>query len=449
MPRNYKITKAQVSSASSTSQRNQVNNVQQVSNTEELETVYSVEQNTCKDFVAPEEPINPNPCPTCTPNPEAIVPDWTTLDNGSDPFLNEQNCLYSVVIETKYNGTGGDDLPNRIREYKPVAAKKLLRFYSKKETDLIVDLMVNGAQGAKGPLVGSDYYVPTEQAGRMKILYVIPAFNFDGIEEDYKDPNNNLTNPTIINEFSIPLNKISMMLNRFNLVMGVYGKYQARFHSIDDGRIYYGTSKREFIIGTPDTNNVLTDIYEITEGLNYVLKNKSFNEISDADIFPDSIAGFVFDSDKVASSIRINVDDKYKVISCVIEQNACPPTEINDPEEIERLFDRVPFNNPTVLAYLSRMEDIHRDITAREPMPWLDFIKKYTYPALSIDYGTATLIDNDETLLECITSAVNDSLEKLGSLLVDKIASFPNVLLDKYMQDIEDCRLEEDEFKFR
>ena len=449
MPRNYKITKAQVKGASSTFEINQINNVQTISNTEDLEVVYSVDQNTCKEFVAPQEQINPEPCPTCTPNPDAIVPDWTTIEGNGDPFLNEQNCLYSVVIETKYNSTGGDELVKRIKEYKPVAAKKLLRFYSKKETDLIVDLLVNGAEGAKSPLVGSDYFVPTESAGRLKILYVIPAFNFDGIEEDYKDPTNTLTQPTIINEFSLQLNKISMMLNRFQLVMGVYGKYQARFHSIDDGRIYYGTSKREFIIGTPDSNNVLTDVYNITEGLNYVLERKGFNQINDADVLPDSIAGFVFDSERVASNIKFNVDNNYKIVSCTIEQQSCPPTEITNQEELDEIFDRVPFNNPTVMAYLSRIEEIHREITAREPMAWLDFIKKYTYPALSIDYGSATLIDNDETLLECITSAINDSLSTLSNSVIDKIASFPNVLLDKYMQDIDSCRTEAQEVEFK
>jgi len=44
--------------------------------------------------------VAPGPdCPTCLPNPSALVPDWTTLAQ-TEPFLNEKNCMYQVTITT-------------------------------------------------------------------------------------------------------------------------------------------------------------------------------------------------------------------------------------------------------------------------------------------------------------------------------------------------------------
>jgi len=450
MPTDFKITKEQLTNNFSQSQNQSTNSRQQVANSEELEVIYSLEQSTCKDFVPPEEFLAPKPCSTCTPNPDALVPDWTTYEG--DPFLNEKDCLYTVVIETKYNSTGGEDeLVTRIKEYKRPAIKKLLRFYQKKETDLIVDLLENGTQGAPSPFKGIDYYVPPEESGRLKILYVIPAFNFDGIEQDYQTPEEETTTtPGPVNSsFIIKMSNISMMLSRFELVMRVYGKYQAKFHTLDDGRIYYGTSTREFIIGNEDSNKILTNVIDIKNGLNYILSRKKFNDINEFDIIPNNIAGFTLGDERKATELEFGVDQNYKINLVTIRQSNCPDITINNPEEIDELCNRAPLNNPTIVAYLSRIEEIHTDIIAREPIPWLDFIKKYTYPSLRIDYGKATLIDDDETLLECVVSAINDSVTNITNSVIEKVASFPDLFFDKYIQDIESCRTEEEEINFR
>ena len=44
----------------------------------------------------PEEVLPPVICPTCTPNPNALVPIWYDED---EPFLNEKECLYQVAVQ--------------------------------------------------------------------------------------------------------------------------------------------------------------------------------------------------------------------------------------------------------------------------------------------------------------------------------------------------------------
>ncbi len=50
-----------------------------------------LQQQTCEDFVADTIPVNV-PCPTCVPDPEAVVIDWTTLQD-SEAFLNKRDCV--------------------------------------------------------------------------------------------------------------------------------------------------------------------------------------------------------------------------------------------------------------------------------------------------------------------------------------------------------------------
>ena len=102
-------------------------------------SIAQLQQNTCEDFAQDNIPVD-IPCPTCTPDPNAIVPDWTTLDD-KQPFLNKKTCQYSIVIVTQYTDVG-DNYASRAKEYAPVAARRLLRYYNKLETDLIVDTLV-------------------------------------------------------------------------------------------------------------------------------------------------------------------------------------------------------------------------------------------------------------------------------------------------------------------
>ncbi len=58
-----------------------------------------------------EEVFPPEYCPTCIPDPNAVVPVWY---EESDPFLNEKECLYQVSVTVNDVGEFLD--PSKIRE---------------------------------------------------------------------------------------------------------------------------------------------------------------------------------------------------------------------------------------------------------------------------------------------------------------------------------------------
>ena len=65
------------------------------------EAILNIDNEVCEVIIPPVD------CPTCIPNPNATIPDWTTLDQ-TEPFLNEKTCKYSIVVETDHKVIEGE-----------------------------------------------------------------------------------------------------------------------------------------------------------------------------------------------------------------------------------------------------------------------------------------------------------------------------------------------------
>ena len=366
-------------------------------------SVASLQQNTCDDFVADQIPVDVS-CPTCTPDPNAIVPDWTTLTK-TQPFLNGQTCQYSVVIDTKYTDVGGPDLVNRINEYAPVAARELLRYYNKLETDLIVDTLVNGYAGSGPPLQGTDWFVPFQQDAKLKILYTISAFNFDGISPDTEDPSafNQEITPSA-NEITLNLSKLSTKLDRVTQVFTVYSKYQAALRNIDNGGFIVENTNKEFVIGSiNDETSVLYEFSIIERTINEILDDNGFDFFGTIQPQFRTLIG----TRRRATSIKFGYAEKYVLDKITIVEEGCPDVVIEG-NKLTRYSDESPLNNPTIIAYLSRIDEMYDEMLAIEAPKWTDILLEYTYPTLTINYGSNTLFDDQEALAECIASAIAD-----------------------------------------
>ena len=101
------------------------------------------------DLCDPEKPPErERVCPSCIPNPNAIVPDWK-LSEGQ-PFLNEQLCEYQVAVfinqygdfnraqELRELSDGGIDLDTILQSYVLPGLRIMLRYYEKEEDDSLV-----------------------------------------------------------------------------------------------------------------------------------------------------------------------------------------------------------------------------------------------------------------------------------------------------------------------
>lgn len=400
-------------------------------------SVASLQQETCLDFV-PDEIPSPVVCPTCTPDPNAVVPDWTTERN---PFLNKQTCQYYVTITTNYTDVGGEELASRYKEFAPVATRRLLRFFNKLETDLVVDTLVNGYAGSGPVIQGKDWFLPFQLNARLKLLYIIDAFNFDGLAADTEDPDAFGQEPVpSSNEVTLDLSILPTKLDRLTRIFTVYSKFQAALRNIDNGSIMHENSNKEFIIGDlNDSTSLLYEISVLESTLNGILSDNNFAEFG----FYAAVSS-IFSDIRNANFIKFGFTDQYVLDKITIIEEGCPDVVIEG-VKLERYSDESPLNNPTVIAYLSRLEELYDATMAIDAPEWTDIILEYTYPSVTINYGENTLFDDEESLAECIASAVSDYGKTLSNRALNLLYSYPDIVADRLNKYLcTDVNLEEE-----
>ena len=389
-------------------------------------SIATLQQETCQDFIPDELPLDIS-CPTCTPNPEAVVPDWTARDS-TQPFLNEQNCLYSITIETQYSDVGGDQYVERVKEYAPLAARRLLRYYNKLETDIIVDLLVNGTDGSGPVIKATEWYLPFEPNSKLKILFTIPAYNFDGISPDSEDPSAfNQESPPSDSEVTLDLIRLDLQLDRLTQVFTVYGRLQAAFRNIDDGSFIVENSNKEFIIGSDkDDMSLVSQFASLKQVINTILSDNSYAEFGSFLAQIKSLSNLL----RKANYIKFGYNEQYVVDKITIIEEGCPDFIIEG-DKLLKYTDEQPLNNPTIIAYLSKLEDMYNESLAIDASEWTEFLLKYTYPTLTINYGKNTLFDDEEALAECIAQAIADYGATITNRALDELFDLPTAIADR------------------
>ncbi len=393
----------------------------------------NLQENPCLDEIKKETPVD-IPCPTCIPDPSAIVPDWTTM-RDREVFLNKKTCQYSIVIVTQYNNVGGPDYPNRVAEWAPTAARELLRYYDKLETDLIVNLLVNGYEGS-GPIIqATDWFVPLEPNSNLKLLFTINAFNFDGISSTEEDPQvDALTTgatTTAPNQIKLELASLQNKLDRLTRVLAVYGKFQVSFEKIDNGFIYVAGTNREFVLGgIKEQTSLVYEFSQIDNAINKMLNDHNYESFG---LFFPPFSSLLSQVSRRADYITLGINEQFQLTSVTIHETGCPDFIISE-NKVKRYADNSPLNNPTIIAYLSRIDEMHDEAMAIEAPQWIEYLLKYTYPTLTVDYGAGTIFDDVESLGECIASAVSEYGNTQINKLLDSLYSFSDLVADRLNQ---------------
>ena len=174
--------------------------------------------------------IEEQPCPDdecgCTPNPNAIVPNWRTQ---AGPFLNEKTCDYSAIVITCK--ACGDDFELASGEYLESGIRILLKFYNKVESDSNVETLMEVAQVADYHL-GGDALIP-RNTSVMKVLVTVPACDFNLIEderpEQVKEKEEEEEEPeegTAEVETSIDYKQIPSIIRRLKFTFTRYAAFQ-------------------------------------------------------------------------------------------------------------------------------------------------------------------------------------------------------------------------------
>ena len=135
----------------------------------------------------------------------------------------------------------------------------------------------------------------------------------------------------------------------------------------------------------------------------------------------------------------------YKLKRLVIFTEECGEIPIVYEEEAldldGALNGKEPWNDRTAMAYLVQLGAMERDLTAREPMGWLEFIKLYTYPAIydEINQGYSNTEASTDVLwggASCAAEALEDELKQLGEDIFSGDFSIVDAFAERFNENL-------------
>lgn len=285
--------------------------------TENKSQFLDMQKDICEVVPPPEEP--PKICPTCVPNPDAIVPNWWETE---EPYLDERECLYSVTVAINDDGqvydvarmtSEGWKIKQLIETYKRFGLLQLMRFYNKEISNetlfafpedpeklerlnqranrkiensiqVLEQQLPNGSfnvYGIPGPILESfdikegenfnafaaelyvkanDYYISAFQTSTggepILVRVTIPAFIFDRIPQAKPVQEADIQSEVVLDGLNL-----KAQIQRLKIAMGVFGKYQAYWWQTEKGRLVFQKTL------TPDQDLTVEDAFGSSQGI--------------------------------------------------------------------------------------------------------------------------------------------------------------------------------------
>ena len=392
--------------------------------------------------------LSPEPCPSCVPNPDAIVPNWI---EQTEPFLNPKTCEYSVTIVTNYSGTGGDELEERLSDsdyfYLDQGIEKLLRFYNKLESragdwdyddpdtgETITSDETGTIEAARLVATIADYHlggdsvIPRTKA-TVKFLVVIPAVNFDQFPDSAGDsetsPASDVTDSNSFVE-SVELEtrkikgdsrKIGRLLERYTAYHKIYSQFESGKIVFENGAPWNGVTYANRL------RDAINELFDFIKGKNYkipgpVPKTGIGRQFADRIKFgftPDAFGNIALN---YITIIQNGCEDAARTFTCSKELSKGLLASVDSA-----------WNDPTVLGYVSRMSEMSDIAQAREPMPWKDFVIEYTQPEVSISHE-----HNADKFSSCAGGDLNASGKDAVEDFLSGVIDFSDIFVYKFVQ---------------
>lgn len=342
---------------------------------------------TCEDEVSD---VKPAPdCNVCKPDACATVPNWKTLDS-TKPFFNGKKCLFQITIETPltttayYEDRSDADNNSSLRTvynyYAEEAALSLLMGFNKSTDQPTIANLTS-------QLLFEKYYISPRENSRLKLLYSVPYKFFMSIppgnasdSKNHKDNASTRAQEDTHTATYVP-SQVAIDLLKVRKTLNLYERYRRVFNTLDAGNLLFQSNRKVFKLEPYGDSGVRgsSQLASILISLDSFLNTKGFN-------MPAS-PGKIGWGKKTVDSFTIKFDKEYKVTELILYVDACHDPHTIRGVHLKALQETEAFKDPTAMAYFAHLKEMLNDIEARVPMPWLEFVKKYTYPPIVETYN--------------------------------------------------------------
>ena len=352
---------------------------------------------------------------------------------------NDTGCTVSEDGSVEFGGGTASKHPggckiwhDRIDAYKAHAVREMMIFYNKEVSDATFSAMYSVASPDGFYEDGYDWYLDgtRSRSSLVRVRVAIASHYFDNLPEAGPEDEANSKSP--VEEVVLKAYDINKKVDRLKSAFEIYGKYQVYWFHTDGARLFidYGTDtiKPLYLISNDGANQ--RDRLET-----FVSRLQDFCDVANYK-FGEGLGG-LFNNDTLAYEVKLQFDEQMKISAVYARKHGCDFDLLGGMKSDGsfRHLNKRAFKNlremtgRAVAYYIAKIHEIDHDLRAKEPMPWLDFIELYTYPALKVDTGAGL---PEQSLLGCFLEG--EGYGEFFDCVLDQIISLPDVIAYKFQE---------------
>jgi len=416
----------------------------------------------------------PKKCIPCKPNPLQVAPDWKKGDLSS-PVLNEKLCHFQVTAITKYKTVVPKEyldveepdsdavsaaLKLRFQEYEMAAVTAILDGFKKDDSPDSIGKVIES-------LLFYKYDIAVKANSRLKLLYSVPHDVIYNLPDRAYDEEEEDAEEETVGQMVVEYDAAQMTYKniRVRKALWLYSMYLKVYRQLGEGNMYFVGENPPPEEDFPEGSNVF---YQNQDGPQGAL-GRIFNleDYGDPAVFTSSTMSDLMDTlENFMNARGFNIPgvggifsfwldditkmkfffDDYKLIKLhiwTVECGADRSIKFNK-KRLASLNAKGAWKDKTAVAYFTKLWPMEASISARIPLPWTEFVEKFTYPTVKANFKDED-VEKHETPLSCVADALADELKELGSDLLDDFFGIGDAIAMKFNQNI--CRFNLDEVR--
>jgi hypothetical protein len=263
-----------------------------------------------------------------------------------------------------------------------------------------------------------DFYIdPLEDV--LKVHIGIPSFIVDQVPELPSKQELEEEAESTREEVVLDVNKLYGQMMRLSISLKAFGKYQSYFYQTQDGFLKFKETKKDFY-----ATRMSSKIDQFYSDLKQLAKKNAVN------IRSNTPSVIMLNANKIRIEFKTGPNGNPYVIKAVYAwREGCEEKKLRKGiKKFKKIYDK----KPTVINYIAKLNDIDLTLQARETVPWLDFLVKYTYPLIGVDYGTLNMQSVGDTLGKCVEENAREFGGELRDYILNEALSFADSLSYQY-----------------
>ena len=419
----------------------------------------------------------PTVCPVCEPNPYAYVPDYRMMEHG-EVFFDGKRCMQTIVIledaplpSLSGNFGGPTSIELNSEKYqndvKERGIRLMLEYFNKTDTatvyyykekqstmgsEMARNLAINlsgiasvlppGGQAPPDPIPGYElvteevdvvaellqyaeytYHVPIQKKARTRVAISVSVEYLERI------PTRAIVEPTTNFETDLEVTidgrDFLPMFRRSIHALKHYSRQYDRWHTIEGGSlIEIETGAKEYL----NLDHEASELKSFRKAVQKMVQDHKFK----FGVGYNQIEKITFKFEEVNNS-------ELSLKQIILNKPGCPDIVFSEDSDeygtvssFREVLSKTSASSRT-LYYVGALPEMDMALQAREPMPWIEFVTKFTYPGLEVFYGpNSNSLFNDPTMASCFADSQFQTTEDLLNAALDIGMSLPDAILDKF-----------------